>query len=436
MNERVHPPARLSWFMWGLGAVFYFTGFYQRVAPAVLTDQLMRDFHIGAAALGNFSAFYFYSYVAMQIPTGLLADHWGPRKLLTAGAFIAALGTLFFAMAQDLAPANLGRLLIGGSVAVAWVSLMKLAIHWFPPRRFATVTGVALLCGVAGAVSAGVPLRLLLEEMGWRGVMYTMSLLSLGIGIAVWLMVRDDPSEKGYASFAPKIEAPPQTTVRHLLGGLARTFHYRNTLLLFLSQGAMTGAVLAFCGLWGVPYLGARYQLSPSTSAAITSGMMLAWALAGPLLGALSDGIGRRKLPYLAATITAALGWAAALYLPSLSLVYFVAIATLAAVASGALIVGFAFSKESVPAELAGTVSGICNMGSMSGPMVLQPAIGWMLDLQWEGTMQNGVRLYEASAYRWSFLLMVGWMMVAVLLTLFTTETWCRQHSEDKSSRA
>ena len=246
MNERVHPPARLSWFVWGLGALFYFTGFYQRVAPAVLTDQLMRDFHIGAAALGNFSAFYFYSYVAMQIPTGLLADHWGPRKLLTAGAFIAALGTLFFAMAQDLAPANLGRLLIGGSVAVAWVSLMKLAVHWFPPRRFATVTGVALLCGVAGAVSAGVPLRLLLEEIGWRGVMYTMSLLSLGIGIAVWSMVRDDPSERGYASFAPKIEAPPQTTVRHLLGGLARTFHYRNTLLLFLSQGAMTGAVLAF----------------------------------------------------------------------------------------------------------------------------------------------------------------------------------------------
>jgi MFS family permease len=197
----------------------------------------------------------------------------------------------------------------------------------------------------------------------------------------------------------------------------------------------MTGAVLAFCGLWGVPYLGARYQLSPSTSAAITSGMMLAWALAGPLLGALSDGIGRRKLPYLAATITAALGWAAALYLPSLPLVYFVVIATLAAVASGALIVGFAFSKESVPAELAGTVSGICNMGSMSGPMVLQPAIGWMLDLQWEGTMQNGVRLYEASAYQWSFLLMVGWMMVAALLTLFTTETWCRQHSEDKKSR-
>jgi len=68
------PPARLSWTIWGLGALFYMTGFYHRVAPAVMTDQLMADFQIGAKALGHFSAFYFYSYVAMQVPTGILAS--------------------------------------------------------------------------------------------------------------------------------------------------------------------------------------------------------------------------------------------------------------------------------------------------------------------------------------------------------------------------
>jgi MFS family permease len=88
------PPLRLAWTVWGLGALLYLFAFYQRVAPAVMTDQLMADFAIGGAALGNLSAFYFYAYVAMQIPTGVLADRWGPRRVLAAGAGVVNMGPL------------------------------------------------------------------------------------------------------------------------------------------------------------------------------------------------------------------------------------------------------------------------------------------------------------------------------------------------------
>jgi len=60
MSARRYPPALLAWSVWGLGALLYLIGFYQRVAPAVITDRLMADFALGAAALGNLSAFYFY----------------------------------------------------------------------------------------------------------------------------------------------------------------------------------------------------------------------------------------------------------------------------------------------------------------------------------------------------------------------------------------
>jgi MFS family permease len=139
------------------------------VAPAVITDQLMLEFAIGGAALGNLSAFYFYSYVAMQVPTGMIADRWGPRRLLTAGAGVAALGTALFAFAPTLFWANMGRLLIGASVAVAFVSMLKLASHWFAPKQYALASGMALLMGVVGGVVAGVPLRFLVEAFGWRG---------------------------------------------------------------------------------------------------------------------------------------------------------------------------------------------------------------------------------------------------------------------------
>jgi MFS family permease len=397
-----------------------------------MTDQLMSDFQIGATALGHFSAFYFYSYVAMQIPTGILADHWGPRKLLTAGSLGAALGTLLFASAQHLVVADLGRLLIGGSVAVAWVTLLKLATHWFPPRYFATVTGLALLCGVAGAVSAGVPLRFLVEQSGWRGVMLVMSLLTFGISIAVWKLVRDDPSELGYASFAPVFRVLSVPTPRDLLAGLKRSCRYRNTWMLTLAPGGLAGSVLAFCGLWGVPYLAARYNLTQRASAAVTSTILLAWALGGPVLGLLSDRIGRRKTPCLSAAVMALVGWVFALYIPEIPLDIFVVLMVLNGFACGAIIIGFAFVKESVPPELAGTASGICNMGVMSGPMILQPAIGWVLDLQWKGTLENGVRIYDPAAYRSGFLLIIAWLLLAVVLLSITHETHCQQKASEQ----
>ena len=144
MKNKTYPPQYLSWIVWGLGAAFYLSGFFQRVAPAVMTDLLMADFQIGAAALGNLSAFYFYSYVAMQIPTGILADSWGPRKLLTAGSLVASLGAFLFALAPTIFLAGLGRLLIGAAVGVAWVAMLKLSAHWIAPNRFAMTSGLGL----------------------------------------------------------------------------------------------------------------------------------------------------------------------------------------------------------------------------------------------------------------------------------------------------
>ena len=421
-----HPPLKLSWLIWALGASLYFMSFYQRVAPAVMTDLLMSDFQIGAAALGNFSAFYFYSYVAMQVPTGILADHWGPRRLLTTGALLAALGTIFFAMADTVLLANIGRLLIGGSLAVAWVTLMKLTMHWFPLRMFAFVTGIGLLVGVIGAVTAGAPLRLMVDMLGWRGVMWALGLISLGVGVGIWIIVRDDPADRGYASYSPLEKSGSRFSMISLLQGFGRIFRYRNTVLLSVSQGGMVGTVLAFSGLWGVPYLEVRFGLSPLSAAVLTSAVMIGWALSGPALGYLSDRLRVRKQPYLAASLAALLAWSSALLVPGLSLGLFTALVLIAGCSCGVVIVGFAFAKESVPASLAGTMAGVCNMGTMTGPMILQPLIGWILDRRWSGAMADGVRVYEVHDYQAAFLPMIVWLCITVILALFTRETACR----------
>src|SRR5262249_57343162 len=100
-----------------------------------MTTELMRDFGIAASQLGQFSAFYFYAYILMQVPTGVLVDSWGARRLLIAGSIAAAAGMLMFGTTSSYALASAGRAIVGASTAGGWGGALKLATPWFPRRR-------------------------------------------------------------------------------------------------------------------------------------------------------------------------------------------------------------------------------------------------------------------------------------------------------------
>jgi MFS family permease len=421
------PPLRLAWIIWGWGAVFYLVGFFLRVTPAVMTAELMQAFDISATALGNLSAFYFYSYVAMQIPTGILADIWGPRRLLTTGAFIAGTGIMMFALAPTILWAYLGRFLIGGSVAVAFVGTLKLAGEWFPTKFFATVSGVALFFGIVGAVFAGTPLRLSVIAFGWRHTMLVAAGVTFAICAGIWLTVRDHPAEKGYAGFTDDAVAADTKSRNQIISGTIEVLRYPNTWLLFIIPGGIVGCVLTFGGLWGVPYLSTHHGLSTAQAAGLNSAMLVAWAVGGPIFGGISDRIGRRKPLYIVGCMLAVIGWAIILFLPNLPLLLLVIVLLTAGFTSGCMIISFVFAKESVPAHLSGTVNGVINMGIMLGPTLLQPVVGLMLDRNWSGDVVNGIRTYTISAYHTGFTFIILWVVLSFILLFFTRETYCRQ---------
>lgn len=423
-------PRWLSWSIWGIAALFYLTGFYQRVSPAVMTTELMRDFGIGAKGLGNLSAFYFYFYVVMQIPVGVLIDSWGARKLLVSGSLAAAAGTFLVGATTSFALACTGRAVIGVATAVAWLVVLRLATHWFPSERFAMLTGLGLCFGNLGALVAQVPLRLLIEDFGWRMVVMASGLIILAVGILAWILVKNDPSERGFRSYAPgELQAQKHERVSTLAKGVKRIFGYKNTWLIFFAQGGFVGPIMTFTGLWGTPFLRARFGLQPTVAAAVCSVMIICWAVASPLCGHLSDQIGRRKPIYLGGAVVAAIGWLVMFYWRGLALSAFIAVASLTSLATGAVVLGFAYGKESVPIKHSGVITGLINSGNMVGPMLLQPAIGWMLDQRWSGQLVNGLRVYGVDAFQAGFLLSVAWSILTVVLVSFTSETSCRQGS-------
>ncbi len=421
-----YPPLRLAWLIWGLGALFYLIGFFHRLAPAVMTQELMRDFGISAAALGNLSGFYFYSYWLMQIPTGILADTWGPRRLLTFGALGSAIGAVVFGLAPDPAWAGAGRLLIGGGVAVAFVVNLKLSAHWFPARYFSMISGIALLTGIIGAVTAGVPLRLLVDAFGWRAVFIGAAAATGALALVIWAVVRDDPEACGYRSYADPLAVDRRAAGRAMVN-MREVFRSRNTWLLCLIPASLVGSVLTFCGLWGVPYLMTHYGLTAAEAAALTTLLMVAWALGSPFVGGLSERIGRRKPLMLIGQALSAVGWALIFFAPGLPVWLLAALMAATGICSSSFNICWPLAKESVPLRLSGTVSGVINMGIMLGPTLLQPAVGWMLDRRWEGALREGVRVYSLEAFQAGFQLMMGWLLIAVVLLFFTRETSCRQ---------
>src|SRR5262245_28458807 len=102
-----------AWTIWFLSAFFMFYKYALEVSPSVMTSTLMKTFDMNAVELGSLAASYFYAYLILQIPAGLLLDQFGPRKTTTVAIALCAIGSLLFAHASSFLVASLGRFITG-----------------------------------------------------------------------------------------------------------------------------------------------------------------------------------------------------------------------------------------------------------------------------------------------------------------------------------
>jgi MFS family permease len=393
--------------------MFFFYAWVLRVAPSVMIDELMRDFAIGAAAVGNLSAFYFYGYAGMQVPVGMMIDRFGPRRLMTTAGCVCAIGCLVFAWSDGLASASVGRFLIGASAAFSLVGAMAVAGQWFSARRFALLSGLAMMMGMAGGVFGQAPLRLVVERLDWRATVMLTGLGGLAIAISAWATVRDRRRGSG--------------GIGRVFAGLGRVLWNRQTWLIAIAGLGTTGPLLGFAGLWGVPYLATTHGLDRATAASITSALFIGWGVGAPLVGWYSDRIGLRRPPFIAGLVLCTASMAALVYVPGLPVTGIVALCFLCGFGGSSQIVGFAAVREHNAAGLAGTAIGFVN-GAVTGAGALyQPLLGWLLDLAWGGEMHAGARIYDAAAYRSAFGVLVAGSFIGLLCTLAMRETNCRQ---------
>jgi MFS family permease len=377
-----------------------------------MVEELMRDFAVGGAVLGHLSAAYFYGYAGMQIPVGVLLDRFGPRRLMALAALVCAGGCVLFAMSTSLAVATAGRFLIGASAAFSLVGSMAVAGQWFHPNRFALLSGLSMAMGMAGGVFGQAPLRLAVEAADWRTVTAVLASGGLALAVAAWATVRDRWRGSGGLGRA--------------LSGLSLVLGDRQTWLVALVGLGTSAPLLAFASLWGVPFLEAAYGLQRREAATLTSIMFVGWGVGAPIVGWLSDRIGRRKPPLIAGLLLETAALALLVYVPGLPVPVLAALCFLVGLFGSAQIVCFALARENHTAALSGTAIGFVNAMVTGAGALFQPLVGLLLDLAWAGEIASGARIYAAESYRLAFASLIACCLCGLLCLLVVRETHCR----------
>jgi len=394
---------------WLVGSLFFFYAWILRVSPSVMVEDLMRDFAVGGAVLGNLSALYFYGYAGMQIPVGLLLDRFGPRRLMTVAAGLVAVACLLFAWSEGLASASVMRFLIGAGCAFSLVGAMAVAGQWFPRERFALLAGLAMMFGMAGGVFGQAPLRMAVDATDWRTTMALVAVMGFALMLAAWVFVRDRRRGSG--------------GVGAVFGGLRRVAANRETWLNAVAGLGSTGPLLAFAGLWGVPYLQAVHEIDRVTAGTVTSVTFIGWGVGAPLIGWLSDRIGNRRPPLIAGLTLSALSLAAILYLPGIPLWGVGVLCFAIGFGGSAQIVCFALVREHNPPQLSGTAIGMVNALVTGAGALFQPTIGWLLDMSWNGVLVDGARVYAIGAYNMAFSVLVAGCIVGIVCAIAMRES-------------
>jgi MFS family permease len=406
-------PKTYSWLIFLISASFLFYKYILQISPSVMTNELMNAYSLTGTSLGFLVGFYYYTYLIMQIPSGILLDKYGTRLVTSIAIFLCALGGLLFAMTQSFVIACYARLLIGLGASFATTSYMKLCSIWFPARYFPLLSGLFGTACMLGACTAEAPLAYFVHGFGWRNTLLFCGLSGVLLSLLFSFFVTNQYKTVGnYA--VDKVE--------FRIRQLGVLFRSRHNLALILYGGLAFTPVAVFGGLWGTPFLTVAYMLSKSAAATAVSLVFLGFAVGGVVIGWLGNHY-IKKLPIvIGGTASAILCLIAILYVPHMPLWLLYTAIFLFGFGSSSFLLSYAIARSTNSVALVGTVIGIINMGDPICGAFAEPLIGKILDLHWGGLYVNGARAFSIHAYHLGLSVLIGYLILALLCCYFIKE--------------
>jgi sugar phosphate permease len=400
-----------AWTVFVLSSLTFFLSQFYRATNAVISPQLLKDLNLDTEGLGLLSASFFYSFALAQIPITVFLDRIGPKRLMVALSILGIMGILVFSVSQNLAMGVAGRLLLGIGMACNLMGPLKLLTVWFPPARFATLSGIVFSIGFAGNIAATTPFVLAVNLVGWRAALQAIAGVNLILILLFHLAVRDEPREAASPMARPRNLSESFSQLHALL-------KKRDFWIISFGTFSSYGIFSAFQVLWAGPYLMEVMGLSPEGAGNIIFLANIALIVGSSAWGPVSDRILKtRKWIVVGGHLLLALITLSMALLPIRS----------SLVVLGTIFFCFGFFrttgllmysqiKELVPAGMAGMAMTGINFFTMVGSAVFLQGLGSLMQSVYPQASRG------PEAFRLAFFLCSGFLLAVCSLYVWTEE--------------
>ena len=170
--------------------------YVDRVCIAVAGPRMQDDLHISPQAWGWVTSVFFLSYSAFEIPSGVLGDRIGPRRVLTRivlwwSAFTSLTGTV-----SSYSLLLLVRFCFGMGEAGAYPNASTVIARWIPPPHRARAWGIVWMTSQIGAAISPLLVVPIQVRYGWRASFYVFGFLGVIWAAAWYAWFRDSPGRE------------------------------------------------------------------------------------------------------------------------------------------------------------------------------------------------------------------------------------------------
>ncbi|MDR7071613.1 MFS transporter [Fictibacillus barbaricus] len=401
------------WVVFGTVLLAYFLIVSQRTAPGLITDQLMKDFHVSASTIGLLSSIQFLAYAGLQIPVGLLSDKYGPNRFLILGTLLNGLGCLIFSFAPNEYLLIFSRFLVGVGDATIFVNFVIILSQWFKVKEFVGLIGVVSMVASVGSLAATVPLSYWISLTGWRTPFLSVGIILVLCSFLLYIVLVAKPKQMfNEDPVAKKDSIENRQSVWTIL---RRIFTTRQAWATFLCHFGVVGTYVGFIGSWGVPYGIHVFDLSRSDASQLIMYGLFGAMIGGPLISWITSRLDSIKRIYTLIHFVVLLSWMG-LFLLGMKPLFMMVVVLLLVIGfgNGASSLTFAVVRKSFPIEEVGVAAGFANMGGFLSAVLLPSAFGSVLDLFPQNSLNAG--------YHYGFIISVLFSLMGLIGVLLIKE--------------
>jgi len=336
--------------------VAYMLSQFYRAFMAVLTPVLETDLGATAGDLSLALGLWFAAFALMQLPVGWALDHVGPRKTASVLFLLGAAGGAgLFSVAQGPVGLQIAMVMIGIGCAPVLMSTYYIFARTYPAAVFGTLAGVTVGISSLGNLLSAAPLARLVAEFGWRETVGGFAVLTVGVGLAIAVLVRDPEKPQGEAKGS-------------LLDLLKMPVLWPILIMMFVCYAPAAG----IRGLWIGPYVIDSFGLELSEIGMITTIMGLAMVAGNFMYGPIDRLTGSRKGPILIGNLGVAIICLSFWVTPPSGLWAATALFALLGVLGASYPIVISHGRSFLPPHLTGRGVTLMNLFGMGGAGVMQ----------------------------------------------------------------